>query len=201
MTSRIPHKQPAGVATRLIAAALDAVVVLAIVLIGYGVVAAVSFIVNPLRFSFPRPARWLTIGTALASAAGYLAVAWTRTGRTYGASVMGLRVIRSDGRRLRLAGALARSVLCMAFPIGLLWCAASARNRSLQDLLLRTSVIYDWHDADSAPHSSGMKRERGAGAIVQSRESTNGYRAEATDPRRARVRPRAGIVGLRRIRQ
>jgi len=128
----------------MIAAVLDAVVLLAILLAGYGTVAAVSFMVNPLWFSFPRPPRWLTIGAALASAAGYLAVAWTTSGRTYGASVMGLRVIRSDGRRLRLAGALARALLCMVFPVGLLWCAVSARNLSLQDLLLRTSVIYDW---------------------------------------------------------
>jgi uncharacterized RDD family membrane protein YckC len=132
------------VVTRLAAAALDAVVVLAILLAGYGTVAALLFIVNPLWFSFPRPARWFTVGAALVSAIGYLAVAWMTTGRTYGASVLGLRVVRSDGRRLRPLGAVARALLCVLFPVGLLWCAVSARNRSLQDLLLRTSVIYDW---------------------------------------------------------
>ena len=40
-------------------------------------------------------------------------------------------------------GATAR-VLCVVFPIGLLWCVVSEENRSVQDLLLRTSVIYDW---------------------------------------------------------
>ena len=136
--------RPAGVATRLSAAVLDALVVLGILLVGYGAVAALLFIVNPLRFSFPRPARWFTVGAALTSAAAYLAIAWTTSGRTCGASVMGLRVVRSDGRRLRLAGALARALLCMVFPVGLLWCAVSPRNRSLQDVLLRTSVIYEW---------------------------------------------------------
>jgi uncharacterized RDD family membrane protein YckC len=31
------------------------------------------------------------------------------------------------------------------FPVGLLWCAVSGENRSLADLLVRTSVVYDWH--------------------------------------------------------
>jgi hypothetical protein len=30
------------------------------------------------------------------------------------------------------------------FPIGLLWCAVSTSRRSLQDIVVRTSVIYDW---------------------------------------------------------
>jgi len=29
-------------------------------------------------------------------------------------------------------------------PDRLFWCAISKENRSLQDLVLRTSVIYDW---------------------------------------------------------
>ena len=135
---------PAGIVTRLAAAGLDGAVVLAILLAEYGVVAALLFIVNPLWFSFPRPARWLTVGATLVSATGYLAAGWTATGRTYGASVLGLRVVRSDGQRLRPLRALARAVLCVLFPVGLLCCAVSARNRSLQDLLLRTTVSYDW---------------------------------------------------------
>lgn len=130
--------------TRLAAAAVDAVVVLAILLAEYGFVAALLFIVNPLGFSFPRPARWLTVSAALVSAVGYLAVAWTATGRTYGASLLGLRVVRADGLLLSPVRALARALLCVLFPVGLLWCAMSTRNRSLQDLLLRTQVVYDW---------------------------------------------------------
>jgi hypothetical protein len=30
------------------------------------------------------------------------------------------------------------------FPILLLWVAVSRQNRSVQDLVLRTSVVYDW---------------------------------------------------------
>ena len=41
-------------------------------------------------------------------------------------------------------GALARGAFYVIFPIGLLWVLVSGQNRSLQDLVLRTSVIYDW---------------------------------------------------------
>jgi hypothetical protein len=40
--------------------------------------------------------------------------------------------------------ALVRAAFCVIFPIGLLWVLFSGQNRSLQDLVLRTSVIYDW---------------------------------------------------------
>jgi uncharacterized RDD family membrane protein YckC len=74
----------------------------------------------------------------------YLAVSWMGNGRTYGDHVMGLRVVNRQGRRLHPLGALARAALYVIFPIGLLWVLISGQNRSLQDLVLRTSVIYDW---------------------------------------------------------
>jgi uncharacterized RDD family membrane protein YckC len=83
------------------------------------------------------------VGAAVASTVGYLSAAWAISGRTCGALLMGLRVV-GPGGRLRPAVALLRAVLCVLFPVGLLWCAVNARNRSLQDIVLRTSVVYDW---------------------------------------------------------
>ena len=74
----------------------------------------------------------------------YLAVCWMGNGRTYGDHVMGLRVVNHKGGRLHPLRALARAVFYAIFPIGLLWVLVSGQNRSLQDLVLRTSVIYDW---------------------------------------------------------
>ena len=74
----------------------------------------------------------------------YLAVCWMGSGRTYGNLVMGLRVVNGKGRRLHPLNALTRAVFYIIFPIGLLWVVVSGQNRSLQDLVLRTSVIYDW---------------------------------------------------------
>ena len=45
---------------------------------------------------------------------------------------------------MRLIGALLRAVGYVVFPIGLLWVAISPANRSVQDVILRSSVIYDW---------------------------------------------------------
>ena len=57
---------------------------------------------------------------------------------------MGLRVVNSRGNTLRWIKALLRSGFCLIFPFGLLWVLINKENRSLQDLVLRTSVIYDW---------------------------------------------------------
>ena len=46
-------------------------------------------------------------------------------------------------RRSPLWRAFVRASLC-AFPIGLFWSAVSSRNESVQDLMVRTTVVYDW---------------------------------------------------------
>jgi hypothetical protein len=43
---------------------------------------------------------------------------------------------------LATAGIL-RAIACVLFPLGLLWSGISASRRSLQDLVLRTVVVYD----------------------------------------------------------
>lgn len=109
--------------------------------IGY---CAVRFVLHPARFRFARPAPgvsgtvWIVITTI------YLAVGWVTSGRTPGDQVVGLRVVRSGARLMGLGRALLRGLLCVLFPIGLLWCVVSRRRASVQDLLLRTSVVYDW---------------------------------------------------------
>ena len=133
----------AGVVSRLAADVLDGLVVTVTVAAGYGTVAALRFMWDPRTFSFPS-ASWLLLLTAgLVVSVTYLTVAWTITGRSYGKAVMGLRVLGPFGR-LRLPGAFLRALACTLFPIGLLWCAVSPANRSLQDVVLRTSVVYDW---------------------------------------------------------
>jgi len=60
--------------------------------------------------------------------------------------------------RLRLAGAFMRAVLCVIFPVGLAWVLVSRHNRSLQDVVLRTSVVYDWL---GEPNPAAPAGERG----------------------------------------
>jgi uncharacterized RDD family membrane protein YckC len=133
----------AGVVTRLLAAAVDLAVVVAasggLVL----VTAAVRFLWSPATFRWPAPPSEISVVVGGLIAFGYLAVAWTETGRTYGGALFGTRVAGRDGRPLGWIRAGARAVLCLALPIGLLWVAVSPTRRSLQDILVRSTVCYD----------------------------------------------------------
>ena len=134
----------AGVVTRFIAGAIDAVVVVASLLGGYVAVNGLLFLLHPRDFRFSEASPLLSVSTGLLVLVGYLCVAWSTTGRTYGCYVMGLRVVSRRGGRLRPHIALLRAVFCSLFPIGLFLCAGGRQHRSLQDFVLRTSVIYDW---------------------------------------------------------
>jgi uncharacterized RDD family membrane protein YckC len=134
----------AGIVTRLTAGAIDLVVVILIVCAGYAVVTGFLFLLHPYSFHFPSGIGWSIPVVGFVVVVPYLALSWRMTGRTYGGAVLGLRVVNYQGRQLRLMGALVRSIACVVFPIGVLWVAVSPANRSIQDVLLRTSVIYDW---------------------------------------------------------
>lgn len=139
----------AGLVTRTAVAAIDSAVVAVVLLMGYVVRAALAFMLDPLKFRFPDPAVLLSLAWAFIVVVVYLTASWAINGRTYGCHVMGVRVVGRGGRRLRPSVAFVRAVFCAVFSIGLLWCAGS-RHRSLQDVLLRTSVVYDWQPR--APH-------------------------------------------------
>ncbi|HTW02063.1 MAG TPA: RDD family protein [Streptosporangiaceae bacterium] len=136
--------QRAGLVSRVLASAVDLVVVVGTVAIGYLAVSMVLFLWDPGHFHFPAPDRtWLlTAGGVVLFC--YLSVSWLVNGRTWGDFLLGLRVVNYQGEPLRVAGAVARSALCVVFPIGILWVAVSRANRSVADVVLRTSVVYAW---------------------------------------------------------
>jgi uncharacterized RDD family membrane protein YckC len=134
----------AGVFTRVVANTVDALVVTASLIGGYACYAAFRFIVSPRDFRMPAPS---LLGVEIAFFSFlvvYLTAAWWIGGRTLGNHVMGIRVVRRGAGRVPLVRAFARAVLCAGFPVGLLWCAVDGRRRSVQDLVLRTRVVYDW---------------------------------------------------------
>ncbi|HET9658167.1 MAG TPA: RDD family protein [Kineosporiaceae bacterium] len=134
----------AGLVSRMLAGTVDLIVVAVVVLAGYLVVAGMRFLWRPANFRFPSPSLRLLLIAGLALLIPYLSLSWWLTGRTYGDHIFGLRVINVRGQHLRLGGAVMRAAFCVALPIGLLWVACSRQDRSVQDLVLRTSVIYDW---------------------------------------------------------
>jgi uncharacterized RDD family membrane protein YckC len=81
----------------------------------------------------------------------YLAWGWARSGKTIGKRVTGLTVVTAGGGRLPAWLAIVRAFLYAIFPLGLLWCGISATQRSVQDLLLTTAVVYDWRGSRRRP--------------------------------------------------
>ena len=134
----------AGVVSRFLADAIDLLVILAAVVGVYFAVSGARFLLHPRQFSWPEVStlRLGTMGWILLIV--YLTIGWANTGRTWGKGVLGLRVMSSRNAGLPLWRAFVRASLCALFPIGLFWSVISSRNESVQDLLVRTTVVYDW---------------------------------------------------------
>jgi uncharacterized RDD family membrane protein YckC len=130
--------------TRTIAAVVDSVVVFLVVAVGIVSVNAGAFVLDPQGFQALGTSRAVLVDVALGTAILYLAGSWTIVGRSYGCWLMGLRIVDRRGRSPRLMMALLRAMLYVLFPVGLLWCGVGRSRKSVQDLLLRTSVVYDW---------------------------------------------------------
>jgi uncharacterized RDD family membrane protein YckC len=141
----------AGFVSRLIAVCVDVLLIFLIVLGTIAVLWMLSYIVDPTSSgSLISGSEDRVPKTLVMVAYGYFlnwvywTVCWATSGRTLGNLLMGLRVVNYRGTHQRWGGALLRSTFCMVFPFGLLWVIFSRANRSLQDTVLRTSVIYDW---------------------------------------------------------
>ncbi|WP_063792497.1 RDD family protein [Streptomyces atriruber] len=155
----------AGLVSRLLAAGIDALVVALFgVLLHLGASAAVLVVTGP-PFRPLDPPSWVTAACGAAIALGYAAGSWVTTGRTAGDTVMGLRVSARSGRLLGVAPAVLRAALCLVLPAGLLWIPLSRRSASVQDLLVRSRVVYDW-----------TPRDPGVSAYRNGRPSASAYR-------------------------
>jgi uncharacterized RDD family membrane protein YckC len=135
----------AGVATRGIALAFDALLVLTIFATGSAVVALIASLVGGIR------PHWLA-GTLLGVAwvlvaGGYFTLFWSAAGQTPGMRLMRLRVRRTGGGGLSLARSMVRVVgLALAIiPLfaGFLPALFDERRRALPDYLAGTVVEYD----------------------------------------------------------
>jgi uncharacterized RDD family membrane protein YckC len=134
----------AGLVTRSIAAVVDSVVVVVTLLAIYVGANGLRFLIDPRGFQFSEASPLPGVTAGLLILVVYLTAAWSITGRTYGCYLMGLRVVNRHGQLVGPLVALARAVFYALFPLGLLLCAGGRQHHSVQDLVLRTSVIYDW---------------------------------------------------------
>jgi uncharacterized RDD family membrane protein YckC len=159
-----PGRAPsrAGIVSRVIATLIDALVVVLAGLVLLLVAASVRlFWTGDLDLGF-EGAQATRVGV-LALLLVYLTYGWGLDGRTAGKLAMGLQVLDEGGTDLSFRRALARAVLAMVFPIGLLWAAVGERSASVQDLVLRTVVVHDWgrRQAPERPARRGEASQRG----------------------------------------
>jgi uncharacterized RDD family membrane protein YckC len=101
-------------------------------------------------------AQWLCslvefIFTTTAFVAGplYFIFFYSTTGQTIGMYIMGLRVVRADGKHMTLWGSIVRwfALFLSALPLalGFLWVLIDDRRQGWHDKLAHTYVIYAWN--------------------------------------------------------
>ena len=117
------------------------------------------------RAARPDLPRWGSRSSTSGSRGGCSAAATASTS-------MGIRVASRRGRKLGPVRALGRAAFCVFFPIGFFWCVISPRRHSVQDIVVYSSVTYDWRPQPTVV----------AGAPLA---------AVATDPPRRVRRPRS----------
>jgi uncharacterized RDD family membrane protein YckC len=162
---RVAAREPqprdrAGVVTRFLAACVDlAAVFLMTVLLDLGAAGA-RFAWSPVRFRWPQPGSLVTSLVIVSIGVAYLTVAWAMTGRTYGARLLGLRVVSTRYAAVGWVRAFVRALASVIFPVGLLWSAVSTTRRSVQDIVFRTVVVYDSPAFAAAPAPPGAARRR-----------------------------------------
>jgi len=151
LDARAIQRGRAGLVSRTAAGMLDLLVV------AIGVLAAVAagsvwrFFFGSIgapRLVWPSQLGLASLGAILLIV--YLSWGWAPTGRTLGKRILGLAVVKASGAPVGSLAAFVRAVLCVVFPIGLLWCGVNRSNRSIQDVFLGTAVVYDWHGARRA---------------------------------------------------
>jgi uncharacterized RDD family membrane protein YckC len=111
---------------------------------------------------------WLTALISTSFGFIYFIFFWVISGFTPGKALLGLRVVRTDGRPVNLARAVLRLIayLIAALPLflGFIWILFDNRRQGWHDKIARTYVIYMWDKnshplvAGSPEHAPGVKK-------------------------------------------
>lgn len=133
----------AGLVSRGAAFVVDVAVVAAATTLAGLVVSGIRYTVDGPPFVFPALPGWAFGTSHTVLVILYLTAGWTLAGRTPGQLVMGLRVITAAGRPPGPARALVRALVCVVFPIGVLWVLVSRRTLAVHDLVARTALVHD----------------------------------------------------------
>ena len=146
----------AGFVTRLAAFVVDRFITVAIVLV---TTLAVQYVLDAFRinqlFGFGEIS-WQV--AAISDTTFYLVVTvlydigfWMLAGQTPGKRLLGLRVLRTDGQRLRIGNAIRRELAYLVSAIlflGFLWILLDDRRQGWHDKLAGTIVVYSWPEEE-----------------------------------------------------
>jgi uncharacterized RDD family membrane protein YckC len=152
--ARIPAPAPAdlsgspyaGLATRVLAFAIDAAIVDGVALL-VGVIVGLGLSVLHLSNTLQVALAGIGAALALVWALAYFAFFWSASGQTPGNRVLRIRVedARSGGRlhvRQAILRALALSLSALLLFAGFLMILVNRRRRALHDYIARTVVVY-----------------------------------------------------------
>jgi uncharacterized RDD family membrane protein YckC len=143
--SRDVQGQRAGFVTQALGAVLDWLAIMAVYFAGLVVYAFLRFLLTSQPFRIPQPDGWVNGDLVFLIGVFMLWSAWSGSGRAPGMAVFGLRVVADDGGRLSSGRAFWRAVLAVAtLGVGLVFVLFSKRNRSLYDMICKSSVVYAW---------------------------------------------------------
>jgi uncharacterized RDD family membrane protein YckC len=140
----------AGAVSRLAAFAVDLAVIWgAFVLIG----ASLRFVADLFLgsdFRFTEEWQWIGGGVLLVWGFLYLWLTVALAGRTWGMTLLGLRVVNREGSPLSGKNALVRTLVFpfsfLFFGLGFLGIFISPERRALHDAAASSAVVYDWGD-------------------------------------------------------
>ncbi len=148
-TARDPEgaRIPAGLVSRLLAAAVDAFILaasFAVIHLGLKALGVVMVGTWPALVAL---AGWMRAAAAAGLAPTYHVAFWAIAGRTPGKWLLGLRVVTADGRRPGVVRStirfLAYSVSIAPLLAGVIAIAFDPRRRAWHDRIARTQVVYD----------------------------------------------------------
>jgi uncharacterized RDD family membrane protein YckC len=153
----------AGFASRAAALVLDCVIVAALAFVLYWAVALPLKAFTGLTLGDCGPGQlqssWLRVALcagvlflaaaiALGTLPVYVVFFTMMTGQTVGMHVLGLRIVRLDGRHMTFRSSVIRfaGMIVSMFPLGIgyLWVLVDDRRQSFHDKLAGTCVIYAW---------------------------------------------------------
>jgi uncharacterized RDD family membrane protein YckC len=131
----------AGLVSRFLAYALDAVIVSMLTGTGAVVLASIASVAGYESEQLARAVLSTYIIFLPSILAIYCAMFWQLAGRTPGMAVLGLRVVTVDGRPMGWFVTLVRALLLAYFPIGALWLLVNRRHQAVHDKIVRTTVV------------------------------------------------------------